>query len=74
MTFMSLGISPKDFEILAFVLSTGAAKLKTLTEKFGKDEVKRLVHEGYLVRFATQGKFVSLTKIGKKAVTLGLVQ
>lgn len=74
MTFMSLGITPKDFEILAFVLSTGAGKLKTMTEKFGKADVKRLVDDGYLLRFATRGAYVSLTKKGKKAVTLGLVQ
>lgn len=74
MTFMSLGISPKDFEILAFVLSGGAAKLKTMVDKFGKDDVNRLVEAGYLLRFTDKGKYVSLTKSGKKAVTLGLVQ
>lgn len=69
-----MGISAKDFEILAFVLSTGAGKLKTMVEKFGKEDVRRLVKDGYLLRFATRGAYVSLTKKGKKTVTLGLVQ
>jgi hypothetical protein len=68
-----MGITPHDFQILAHVLYAGAASAKTLRQKYGPDPVEKLISEGYLTKFAERGGFLSLTKLGRKTVTLGVV-
>jgi hypothetical protein len=66
-----MGITPVDFEILGCVLQQGAAAERTLAFKYPPQAVRKLIDEGYLVKF---GKgFLGLSKRGRKAVTLGVV-
>jgi len=71
-----MGISPADFQILGFVLQQGAAAEKTLAFKYPAKAVRKLIDEGYLVKFGKgpAGPFVGLSKSGRKAITLGVVQ
>jgi len=67
-----MGISPADFQILGFVLQQGAAAERTLAFKYPPKAVRKLIDEGYLVKF---GKgFVGLSKSGRKAITAGVVR